>query len=411
MAQAIHFLPPPQVKLPAQPGAAFVARVVDARPQRTSVGRVYLRKSLLPVPATFRSGLVPTLQAFFAQYAPGQAGAIPLVMRITALEIADTPEAMASIITDFYAPQPDSSYRLVVHFAQMFTKPIGNLANVTAKLDDNLGDLLLTAALASRTQAAWQSKGPTYPSAYVLAPESHPAEILPILDAHVQFKPGFYHSLPEFWYNQPSEPGQPEVESRPYISAEWAGDSEVTPYRRTADGQRVPATNIWGFSDGRDFYLQQGRNFYRLVRRGQGFVFHGRIRDDPTYQTNTNSYIMGQSAIVGLMASAAAPSPERRALFSLSPLTGGTSLDPSATNAPLATRPTQLFVYRPRSAKGPAVRIRLGEEQTAQELAVGQFLSFSPSSDQPLRVYFLPGAGPETSLTITPTAEAPTYLE
>jgi hypothetical protein len=115
----------------------------------------------------------------------------------------------------------------------------------------------------------------------------------------------------------------------------------------------------------------------------------------------------------GLLASAAAPSPERRALFSLNTLTGGTSLDPSAINAPLATRPTQLFVYRPRSAKGPAVRIRLGEEQTTQELAAGQFLSFSPNSDQPLRVYvyFLPGAGPETSLTITPTAEAPTYLE
>lgn len=325
---------------------------------------------------------------------------------------------MASLITDFYAPQPDSSYRLVVHFAQLLTKPVGKFTNATAKLNDNLGDLLLTAALASRTQAAWQSKGPTYPSAYVVAPETHPAEILPILDPNVQLKPGFYHSLIEFWYNQPSEPGQPEVESHPYISAEWAGDSEVKPYRRTADGQRVPATNIWGFSDGRDFYLQQGRNFCRLVRRGQGFVFHGRIGDDPTYRnnTNTNSYIMGQSGIVGLamasaMASATAPSPERRALFSLSLLTGGTSLDPSAINAPLATRPTQLFVYRPRSAKGPAVRIRLGEEPTTQELAAGQFLSFSPSSDQPLQVYFLPGAGPETSLTITPTAEAPTYLE
>jgi hypothetical protein len=252
-----------------------------------------LNKSLLPVPATFRNGLVPTLQAFFAQYAPGQTEAIPLVMRVTALEIADTPEAMASIITDFYAPQPDSSYRLVVHFAQMLTKPIGRWANATAKLNDNLGDLLLTAALASRTQAAWQSQGPTYPSAYVLAPESHPAEILPILDPNVQLKTGFYHSLTEFWYNQPSEPGQPEVELRPYISAEWAGDSEVKPYRRSADGQRVPATNIWGFSDGREFYLQQGRNFYRLVRRGQGFVFHGRIGDDPAYQSASDSYVRG----------------------------------------------------------------------------------------------------------------------
>ncbi|MVN74878.1 hypothetical protein GO988_00910 [Hymenobacter sp. HMF4947] len=385
---------------------------MDARPQRTSIGRVNVSKFVLPAPATFRDGLAPTLLAFFAQYAPGQNGATPLVLRVTNLEIGETPEPTASFIADFYAPQPDSSYKLVAHFAQTLSKRLGLFADATAKLNSTLGELLLNAALLGRDQATWLHSGINYPAAYVLATSTQPAEMLPVLNPGVQLRAGFYYSLPEFWYNQPGEPCQPEVESHPYYTAEWAGDREVKPYRRTTDNQRVLATDVWGFSDGQDFYLKRGASFYRLERRGQGFVFHGRIGDDPAYQAAASSRAAGQAYMTGwALAAAAAPSPSRRALFSLSPLTGGTSLDPAASSPPLAMRPAQLFVYRPRNAKGPVARIRLAPGQPLQELAAGDYLTLSPPADQALQVGTLLGTGLEANLSVMPTAEAPIYLE
>jgi hypothetical protein len=420
LAQAIYYLPPPQVKAAAKPGLVYVARVVDARPQHTSIGWVGQSTSLLPVPATFRTKLSAVLQDFFTQYTPGQANAVPLVLRLTGLEVGEAPDATAGVVADFYASQPDSSYRLVAHFAQMVTQPGRAKSNIPAAL----GLLLMDAALHSRDQAHWLPAGPSYPAAYVLASELHPAEVLPALAPDFRPRAGFYYTLEEFWRNQPSEPGTPDVEARPYLTTDWAGDLEVKPYRRTADGQRVLATNIWGFSDGKNFYLRLKRNFYKLERRGQGFIFYGRVGDDPAFRAavaakgnSGNSVLasaaapMGSYGSSGLFASAATPSLERRAQFSFSLLTGSTSLDQGAIAPPLATRPTHLFVYRPRNAKGPAVRIRLAADQPAQELAAGDFLTFEPASDQPVQVYLVPATGPEVSVVITPTAEVPTYLE
>ncbi len=291
----------------------------------------------------------------------------------------------------------------------MVTQPTSFFGNTTSNIPSTLGLLLMDAALQSRDQAHWLPAGPSYPAAYVLANELHPAEVLPALAPGFRPRAGFYYTLEEFWRNQPSEPGTPDVETRPYLTTDWAGALEVKPYRRTVDGKRVLATNIWGFSDGKDFYLRLKQNFYKLERRGQGFIFYGRIGDDPAYRAAVAAN--GNSTNSGLFASAAAPSPERRARFSFSLLTGSTSLDQGAIAPPLATRPTHLFVYRPRNAKGPAVRIRLAPDQPARELSAGELLTFEPASDQPVHVYLLPEAGPEASLTITPTAELPTYLE
>jgi hypothetical protein len=188
LAQAIYYLPPPQVKAAAKPGLVYVARVVDARPQHTSIGWVGQSTSLLPVPATFRTKLSAVLQDFFTQYTPGQANAVPLVLRLTGLEVGEAPDATAGVVADFYASQPDSSYRLVAHFAQMVTQPGRAKSNIPAAL----GLLLMDAALHSRDQAHWLPAGPSYPAAYVLASELHPAEVLPALAPDFRPRAGFY---------------------------------------------------------------------------------------------------------------------------------------------------------------------------------------------------------------------------
>jgi hypothetical protein len=411
-AQGIYYLEPPAARTALAPGPVYIARIVDARAQRASLGWVN-RGEGLPQPATFRAGLRATLQPFFDSYAPGRPGAVPLVLRLTGLEIAETlgyvKTAAVGCTADLYAPQPDSTYRLVARFAQVHEQ------SATKHHADNLGALLLDVAAAGRNQLAWRPAGSAYPAAFVLAPASHPQEQLPILQPDARPRPGIYHSIVEFWDNQPSEPGLPDVKKRPYLNTEWAGDSEVKLYRHLPANKLELVTDAWGFCDGQDYYFRRERSYYRLRRQGPGFVYYGQVGEDPQYKRAANSQALNKSMMLGsVMAAASTPSLGRRALFTLHVLPGTASLDqaPTLAETPGGTsRPTHLFVYRPRTAKGPPVRIRLAAGQPAQELIAGDFLTFEPASDQPVQVYVVPATGPEVNLSVTPTADAPTYLE
>jgi hypothetical protein len=411
-AQGIYYLEPPAARTALAPGPAYIARIVDARAQRASLGSVN-RGEGLPQPATFRAGIRATLQSFFDSYAPGGPGAVPLVLRLTGLEIAETlgyvKTAVVGCTADLYAPQPDSTYRLVARFAQVHEQ------SATKRHADNLGALLLDVAAAGRNQLAWRPAGSAYPAAFVLAPASHPQEQLPILQPDARPRPGIYHSIVEFWDNQPSEPGLPGVEKRPYLNTEWAGDSEVKVYRQLPANKLELVTDAWGFCDGQDYYFRRERSYYRLRRQGPGFVYYGQVGEDPQYKQAANSQTLNKSMMLGsVMAAASTRSLGRRALFTLHLLPGTASLDqaPTLAETPGGTsRPTHLFVYRPRGDKGPAVRIQLADDQPAQELAAGDYLTFEPTSEQPLRVCLLPANGPAVYLPVTPTAEAPTYLE
>ena len=379
-----------------------------------------------PQAATFREGVANTLQTFFGKYTPGQPGAVPLVLRVSGLEIAELPgsvvegrlgqSATASLVADFYAPQPDSSYQLVAHFAQLHEKWA---LDVTGRHAANLGSLLLAAAEVGGQPTAWRVGGPRYPRAAVLGAQPLPTEVLPVLSPAIQPQPGFYDKLSDFWQNQPSEPSQPVVVQRAYTAPEWAGEMEIKAYRRTASPSEL-AEDVWGFCDGQNFYIRRGRVFYKLERRGNDFFFAGPADEDPIYRIASSNRAASVSPLPGgrlIGATAAtvdaAMSNGPRALLKLSLLTGEVRLAQSNSSAAtaVANRPTNLFIYRPSSAKGPAVRIRLADDQPAQDLAAGDFLTFEPASDQPLRVCLLPATGAPAYLAVVPTSEAPTYLE
>ena len=245
---------------------------------------------------------------------------------------------------------------------------------------------------------------------------SQTLESLPILAAEVQPKPGFYHTLLEFEYNEPSEPGRPEVEARPYSGTEWAGAYEIKAYRCGPTSQRVLGTDDWGFCDGERVKIRRGPSFYRLVRRGQQFVFLGRKGESAgLHAAHTAASVLslasalrgGGSAYVGTGVA------EHPALFYVDLLSGTVSLDQLSTPAAtgLVINPTHLFIYRLRNAKGPTIRIRLAEGQPAQELVAGDYLSLFPDKNQPVRIYLLAASGAETYFDMTPAAEACTYLE
>lgn len=423
-AQAFYYVPAPEVAVAKAAGPSYVARVVDARPQHASIGLV-MRGNKLQA-ATFREGVAGTLQTFFGKYAPGQPGAVPLVLRVSGLEIAELPghivegrlgqSATAGLVADFYAPQPDSSYQLVAHFAQLRDKWA---LDVTGRHAANLGSLLLAAAEKSDQPTAWLSSGPRYSKAALLSSQQLSTEVLPVLSPTVRPRPGFYHKLDEFWQNQPSEPDQPVVVRRAYAAPEWAGDMEIKAYRRTANPGEL-AEDVWGFCDGQNFYIRRGHVFYRLELRGNDFFFSGPADEDPIYRIASSGRVASVSTLpggrlIGVAAATvdAATSNGPRALLKLSLLTGEVRLAQSNSIAAkaVANRPTNLFIYRPRSAKGAVARIQLAADQPTKDLAAGDFLTFEPASDQPLRICMLYAAGAPVYLDVTPTSEAPTYLE
>jgi hypothetical protein len=410
-AQGFYYLAPPKVRAALPAGQHVVTHVVDARSQRASLGLV-TRQGGLQL-AAFRDGLPATLQAFFAKYAYANPGAQPLVMRLTNLEIAETNTTLAEIATaglvaNFYAQQPDSSYRLVAHFAQTQAR---SALDVTGQHPSTIGELLLAAVALARERAAGATAGPAYSLPQLLDPQPLPGETLPVLDQAVRPRPGYYHTISEFWHNQPSEPGQPTGEVKTAQNAEWAGDKYYKPYRTTAQGRYEPVTDVWGFCDGQNYYVRLGAEFYQLKRNGTNFDFFGSSGNNPALHTAVNMLGVATAATMGM--GLFSTNGEHRVLYHLNLLTGTFSLNQtnSAVTTTVAGRPTHLFIYRPRAEKGPPVRIRLADDQPAQELAAGDFLTFEPASDAPLRVCLLPAAGEPAYLAITPTAEAPTYLE
>jgi len=366
----------------------------------------------------FRDELAATMQACFSQFAPGQPQAVPVVMRVTKLEIDETYRlgaamGRATMEAVFFAPQAAGSYRAVASFAQTFQRSLASgTGAVLAGHAANLGALFLSAATVGANQTAWLATGPTYSMAQLTAVQQpKPETSLPLLKPGDPRKPGFYYSWAEFRADSPGGPGVPEVETRPYAGSQWIGDDEIKPYHHALDGKRVLAMDVWGFSDGQQVYIRQDQDFYRLRPHENDYIFFGRTGTGALGHSAINVLGVASAAYTGV--GAFSTNPEHRALYRLSTATGFVSLSPSmgTSISSGAERPAQLFVYRPRSAKGPAVRIRLSTGEAPQELLAGDYLSFSPPIGATVTGYLMPATGPETLLPVIPTSMNAIYLE
>ncbi len=419
-AQVIQYLPPLPAPASAAPAgmAAHIVRVVDARPTRPALGTTQAG-GRVSQQVMFREDLAQTLQAYFARYAPGPAGAAPLVLRLTRLTVEEAwwggqLRATATLEADLYRPEPDSSYRLVgslVKSVQQFVaggQPAALVAHNT-----NMSALLLQAATVAGNAAGWATTGPTYAAARVFGPVVSPGTAFPILAAGAVWKPGFYWTLREFQLNQPSEPGPPDVEKRPYQSA-GVGEDGVQHFHRNAAGKRALTTDGWGFCDGTYAYFRLGANFYPLRKQGADFVFVVPTGPSPGLRNAANALSLASLAAGYGGGAFFRPGAEHRTLYRLDLASGEVGPALGASQKVLITvpgRPTQVFVYRPRGAKGPPVRIKFADDQPAQQLAAGEYLSFSPPANQPLEVHMMPPTGPEATLPLVATTDAPVYLE
>lgn len=414
-AQVVQYLAEPQGLTPRPAAPAYVARVLDARPYHTALG--YTKASSeLAQPLMFRDELTTAMQSYFTRFAPGQPQALPLVLRLTKLETDEetrylsTAKVTATMEAVLFAPQPDGTYRAVASFAQRLQHPIsGGPGAALASHTANLAALFLKAAVVGADQAAWLAPGPSYSLAQLAAvvpPTASPS--LPVPGA--PRKPGFYYSWAEFSADTPGEPGMPEVEINPLAGSQWVGDADIKPYH-LRNGKRVLATDVWGFSDGEQAYIRQGRDFYQLRPHENDYIFFGRSGTDALTHSTIN--VLGAASLLTTGVYVRSTNPEHRALYRLSTTNGLISESESmgTTLSSGGERPTQLFVYRPRGAKGLPVRIRLSSGEAPQELQAGDFLSFSPPIGATTTVYLIPATGPEIALPIIATSQHAIYLE
>jgi hypothetical protein len=411
-AQVTQYLPQLVAARAVQPGLASVSRVVDARPGRPMALGYSLSGGAGPQPVTFAQPLVPTLLAFLQQgVAPSVISGRELVMRLTRLEIEELKlQTLARLEAEFYQMAPDSSYQLVARYAETAQRPIAGKREVALIAhSQNLSELLLGALGVGGNAARWRPNGPRRLRNQLQAPEAaRPAgPRWPILAEGATRQAGFYRTFDDFRNNRPTEADRLEVERHPTSNAERADDYGVAPYYREANGRRKPATIYWGFSDGQHAYIRFDFAYYRLLSQPGGFMFDTQTK----LRSNGGLYING-----GFYPTASIKPHEHYEIdldtdTGVPFLPGHHSLKPQSQLLNPQSRPTQLLIYRPRSAKGPAAQIRLAPDQPAQSLAAGEYLQFSPPAGQPLTVQVQLASGAEATLPVLPTAESAVYLE
>ncbi len=91
-----------------------------------------------------------------------------------------------------------------------------------------------------------------------------------------EFERGVYKTFNEFLNNHPSI-------TRFVVKKDKLADIIYVPQDK---GELVPARDVWGYCDGKKFFIKSGENYYPLVRVQNGFYFLGSkelIRDQDDY--------------------------------------------------------------------------------------------------------------------------------
>lgn len=390
----------------------FIKQVADGRPNRVAgIGSVLRGMVNVPHPADLRPSPALAVQAVCDAQLPARPTDQPVLAVVRALFVQEnltftTEEARDDVALDFYLLDAAGQ----AHFAQSTTATVTSSGLETT---GRHGRQLVQALQTCLTQLAptdWSrvAAGPALSVAEAVAGQAGAAgSTFPIL-AETERKAGFYRTFQDFRDNTPVETPALVVSTKPNTQRGWEGSDSYAPFLQRPDGSAGEALRgAWGFSDGKQLFIYHRNGYYLLVPQGHDFRFLGPSAPDP--QAMTTGAILGGVA-GGLIA--ASSTSNKPVDYGLDLRTGRIAPLERATAIPLrAERPTQVFVYRPRSAKGPVVRVRLGADQPVRELAVGDYLELLPLPGQPLQISLLPDTGPETSLAVTPTSETAIYLE
>jgi hypothetical protein len=278
-----YFALPDAAKAEPVAGAAtanwYVARVLDARPNRSRLGTVRRGLDNLPAPALLTQPVAGAVLAFCRQQLPPRAGSQPVVFRLLALSVGEdvrptSENAEAELIGDFLLPQPDSSFRVLLPVSGFIRR--GGL-DVTLHHSANLGRVLTQGLAQLAALPAPPPAAPVLSRAEVLAGKGTVS--FPVQAPPVAGEGGFYRSFEDFRANVVTPPKRAfELKPTPRSlkgSRSSAEELEAYYYYLSAEEPRefITLGDIWGVTDGHRRYITQRGRLYPLLPSADGRSF------------------------------------------------------------------------------------------------------------------------------------------
>ena len=245
----------------------YVERVLDARADQYCIGMVQKGLTNIKVPAFLGNGVAEELLALFSVSFKNTSDKKPLIVKVNELKIYEVTYtsreyAFAEVNVSFLQKEGD-------HYVELFE--IGHLVeksalDVTASHDDNISNALAVCFTQFRDQyqkgKIWSK--PMDPAALTLHTLNHAYPI----QAAEQYPKGVFKTFADFRNNDPDTEVAFSVE---YDQKRKKEQVEAIPIwkDKTFEDQ-----HIWGFSDGKNLFIQVDRSFYLLEKEERTFIVH-----------------------------------------------------------------------------------------------------------------------------------------
>ncbi|OUJ74853.1 hypothetical protein [Hymenobacter crusticola] len=274
----------------------YVQKVVDARPDTTTLGQVHIGVLNRPVEVVLAGQAAPYLHEYLTRQLPARPTDRPVVLRITAMRVAETitynsEVGKAQCTFEWYELLPTGHYRRLG--GAMGSASRGGLdvtsfhaSNLVAAMQKSLEQLSLPGtANPEAPLVTWAQ----LTSTATLAPSG---TVYPVLEAEVINK-GRYRTFHDFRDNTPDHTLPFEVETTANTEGSLAGTYRVRPYITDATGKQRPLpADTWGFSDGNHVFIRYQNTYFPLERRGNLLSFR-------VYSVQPGPLFIGAGGLLG----------------------------------------------------------------------------------------------------------------
>lgn len=374
-----------------------VTQVVDGRPGKPVIGLVYRGLANQQAAVLFRRGLEVELTDFLRQQLPARPEDHTVVLCLRQLRVGEqmagiTEKASADLAADVYEQLPDgyhfvrsvaahtssraleTTYLHAAHVAQLLQKCLEQLTTYHWPT---------TPLSPARTLAQMLTDSPmAIPAANVAAGVAQAARPAILQEAP---RPGVYYSFGQFLANTPAPGLRATADTvsfgfgAPLARRLWRGVPRLRVRILNEKNQSQSAKEVWGFSDGRQLFVQHEKEFFPLHRYHDFFTFVGETPPDVAYmQSRAQSSAAVMGGVVGAMI---ASNPNNANDHTAEPM--GYSVDMHTGQAgqfpnPLLPPPVRndtayIYLYRYADTAAAPVSFSL-DDQPAGQLKIREYL-------------------------------------
>ncbi|WP_157541352.1 hypothetical protein [Hymenobacter aerophilus] len=397
-----------QITLPSR--TVHVEQVVDGRPGKPLIGMVYKGFSNRTTVVMFRQDLETELTEFVQRQLPARPTDHAVVLCLRQLRVGEqmvgmVEQASADMAADVYEHQPDG-----YHFVRSVAAHTATRALESTGLHAEHVALLLQKCLEQLTTYHWAERptGPALtlaqlptdvPAVSAAATAGAPPAIL-----QETLRPGVYATFEQFLANTPDPSLRAAADTvafgagAPQARLGWRGVPRLRVKIMNVKNQTQPAKQIWGFSDGRQLFVQHQKSFFPLVRHHNFFTFVGEAPPDVAYmqaKVEAQGRAMMQAAALGAGASrvGAIDHSAEPMGYAVDMRTGQAGQFPNPLQpAPARTDTAYIYMYRYADVSTAPIRFSL-DDHAAGALTPQEYLEIPwPYPGQLLRLCLeLPG--------------------